>query len=189
MKPLASTTPHVIVMVGIPGSGKTTFAEHFAKTFHAPFINIDSLCASVDLSTKAGVVIATKFLDELLKTQRTIVFEGGSGSRVERQALTRRITAAGYEPLLVWVQTETAEAKRRSLRKRAGYTPLDESAFEETLRRFTPPTAREKAVVISGKHTYSTQVKAVLKQLAGPKPEIEEKAPSRQRSGRNIFIR
>jgi len=39
MKPLSLSKPHVIVTVGIPGSGKSFFAEHFAATFKAPLIS------------------------------------------------------------------------------------------------------------------------------------------------------
>jgi len=38
MKSLQLDKPHAIVVIGIQGSGKTFFAEKFATTFKAPYI-------------------------------------------------------------------------------------------------------------------------------------------------------
>jgi predicted kinase len=189
MKPLTTSTPHVIIMVGIPGAGKTTFAEHFAKTFHAPYVHSSELEGLAGIDQRSASIVAAKLLSELLKTHHTIVFEGDTSSRTTRLALVKTIAQAGYKPLLVWVQTETVEAKRRSIRKRSGHAPLTPEQFDTALKRFAPPASAEKAVVISGKHTYATQVKIILKHLAGPRPEPGDDTKQRVRSGRNIIVR
>lgn len=189
MKPLTTSTPHVIIMAGIPGAGKTAFAEAFAKTFHAPFVHSEELQRIAGVEKRPANIVAAKLLAELLKTGHTLVFEGDTSSRATRLALVKTVTQAGYKPLLVWVQTETTEAKRRSLRKRDGLAALTPEEFEHAVKRFTPPSANEKPVVISGKHTYATQLKIVLKHLAGPRPEQSDDTKQRVRSGRNIIIR
>ncbi len=40
--------------------------------------------------------------------------------------------------------------------------------FDALVDSFDPPHEKERPVVISGKHTYTSQLKIVLKQLAGP---------------------
>ncbi|WP_457915678.1 hypothetical protein [Candidatus Minimicrobia naudis] len=39
MKPLSPSLPHIIAMVGAPGSGKTHFAVEFARIFNSPVVS------------------------------------------------------------------------------------------------------------------------------------------------------
>lgn len=189
MKPLSASTPHVIVMIGIPGAGKSTFAEHFARTFQAPIVNVSEISKLLDVSESVGVIAGDLLLDELLKTKRTIVYEGPTATKISRTELTKKVIAAGYEPLLVWVQTESIEAKRRATKKQKDNTQLSDDQFDQAIKRFNPPSAAEKIVVISGKHTYTSQLKIVLKRLAGQQPsEIPIETP-RTRPSRTIILR
>ena len=189
MKPLTSTTPHVIIMVGIPGAGKSAFAERFAKTFQAPIISYQTIQQMGDLDTATSAQLVGLILDELLKTQRTIVYEGPTASKVSRTDISKRVEAAGYKPLLVWVQTESAEAKRRATRKQKDGVQMTSEEFDAAIKKFTPPSGNEKIVVISGKHTYATQLKIILKHLAGT--ERTELTPESQRirPSRNVILR
>jgi adenylate kinase family enzyme len=194
MKPLTPATPRAIIMVGIPGAGKSTFAEKFSKTFQAPLLNPALIQATANLSPAATAKITALMLEELLKTQRTIIYDGPSATLAQRRLLAKQMANAGYDPLLVWVQTESMEAKRRALRV------MSAEVFEQALKRFSPPIFSEKAIVISGKHVYASQLKIVLKRIAGePKapqaPTTPEQKPDREpdrpraRSTRNIILR
>lgn len=174
-------------MVGIPGAGKSTFAEHFAKTFQAPFINAKTLQFIGGLTPEATDDMVDLMLDEIMKTGRTLVYEGPTDTRASRMAIARRVSAMGYQPLFIWVQTESAEAQRRSTRKRRDGISMTDEEFDKAIQRFNPPTAQDKPVVISGKHTYTTQLKIVLKRLATEqRPGDDEPRP---RSARNIILR
>ncbi len=198
MKSLNLSKPHVIVMVGIPGSGKSFFAEHFAETFNAPLISFgrlrDELFNEPTYSSDEQAVIrrvSDYMLDELFKTHSTIILEGVADTRTDRQEIVKRSRHAGYTPLFVWVQTESATAKLRVTKAIKGKSTITENQFDIALRRFTSPNASEKAVVISGKHTYASQLKIVLKRLVEPRVEILEKqihAP-RATENRTIIVR
>ncbi|HEX6416483.1 MAG TPA: AAA family ATPase [Candidatus Saccharimonadales bacterium] len=196
MKSLSLTKPHLIVVVGVPGSGKTFFAQKFADTFSAPYINTEKI---TELS--AGDSAATKnllnyCLDELLKTRQSIIIEGTGDTRTERADLARKARAAGYETLITWVQTDPTTAKSRSTRRSSSktnriYSPEE---YDRLAKRFTAPNTGEKPLVISGKHTYATQAKVVLKRLSAPRAEISVHttpiASERERPGRrSITIR
>jgi hypothetical protein len=78
---------------------------------------------------------------------------------------------SNYDAQIVWVQTDPATSRTRALKRNPEkrvddkYSPsLSEQTFEALARRFTEPT-RENHVVISGKHTYSTQAKMVLRKM------------------------
>lgn len=172
MKRLGLAKPHVIIMVGIPGSGKSFFAEKFADTFHAPLVSEEKLAL---LSDKVDVTdLVDHQLSELLKTGQSILLEAGANTRPERQELSKKVHAAGYETLLVWVQTDAATAKARATKVSKDETRRIYSAdeYDKRVKRFTPPTTSEKPVVISGRHTYASQVRTVLKRLSAPRAEI-----------------
>lgn len=195
MKSLSLAQPHIILMVGVPGSGKSFFAESFAQTFNAPYVSLEKIIPYA--SDEAGATtLLQHYADELLKTQRSIIVEGGTDTRVEREKLVRKAKAAGYETLIVWVQTDPATAKGRSVRDSKNKTnrTLTAADYDRTVKRFTPPSNLEKPTVISGKHTYATQAKIVLKKLSATRTEISAhaSAPVRteERSRRsNIIVR
>lgn len=198
MKPLSLSKPHLIIMVGIPGSGKTFFAEHFSSTFKAPFINAnhlrDQIFKSNNLNPRELRIIQQSseyMLDEMLKTKLTILYEGKTNLRADRINLAKKARDAGYEPLFVWVQTEPITAKKRTLKSTNNQLRPEE--FDNKLNRFSPPHSTEKATVISGKHTYPSQLKIVLIKLASrptpkAKPATVTASPKRP-INRNIIIR
>lgn len=195
MKSLSLSKPHLIIMVGVPGSGRTFFAEKFAETFRAPYISREKIVSLTKNDTDIVDSLAHHQLDELLKTQQSIIIEGMSDTRTERLELARKARANGYEALIVWVQTDPITAKNRYI-KEAKLKHLKVSAedYDKALKRFTPPLAIEKPVVISGKHTYATQAKVVLKKLSTPRAQISTHPtpPVRAESSggrRNITIR
>lgn len=185
----------MIVMVGLPGSGKSFFAQQFAETFRAPYVDRNRVAMYVHEDAEAADQIVSEQLDELLKTQQSIIVEGVSDTRTGRSELARRAKAAGYETLFIWVQTDPVTAKDRSTKitKNSTGRMLTPEAYDQAVKRFTPPAAAEKPVVISGKHTYATQAKAILKKLSSPRAEISKHtaAPVRpdQPTRRNITIR
>jgi len=198
MKPMVTSKPHIIIMVGIPGSGKTFFADQFASTFNAPTVSTDKIRNNIFEKPNYGrseesIVNKTALylLDEILKSGRTIVFDGSTGSRSERDFIAKTSRAAGYEPLFVWLQTEIATAKSRTLKlKTDKSTRMSEDQFNNKVSRFTNPTHTEKFVVISGKHAHSSQLRIVLKRLVDTMPQTNQPTvPSRTPSNRNYLIR
>lgn len=173
MKSLSLNQPHVIVMVGVPGSGKSFFADKFAETFRAPYVSRNRIETLISDASLADALAMQQFA-ELLKTHHTVIVEGPATTRTERSELARQAKSAGYETLFVWVQTDPATAKVRSIRpqKDSQYRALSPEEYDARLQHFSPPHPTEKAVVISGKHTYATQARVVLKKLSSPRAAI-----------------
>jgi predicted kinase len=189
MKSLSLSQPHLIILTGIKGSGKTFFAKKFAETFHAPYVSrewIDSLVSDPAI----GSQIITKQFEELLKTKQPIVVDGLSATRTDRVELGHKAREAGYETMLIWVQTDPTTAKNRAIKDSKGQLTSEE--YDRIAKRFTPPSAVEKPTVISGKHTYASQAKVVLKKLTGPRTISTHRAATPVRSAesrRSITIR
>lgn len=196
MEPKETVKPHLIVMVGIPRSGKSFFAEHFAEAFKAPIISFDQLRKEIFTNPSYDkdedeIInrVADSVLEELFKTKRTIIYEGQSGLRVDRMAISKTAQKAGYETLFIWVQTELSEAKKRALRSSSEQPAMDEETFDLKVKNFTAPAKTEKAVVISGKHPFVNQLKIVLKHLIQPQAETERTHMARTPKSRNYLIR
>lgn len=188
MKSLSLIKPHMIIMVGLPGSGKSFFAEKFAETFNAPYVNRQRIG---ELTKENIDLLAQLQLNELLKTNQSVIFEGVAHTRAERLALVKIARQCGYEPLIIWVQVDSAAAKDRSTTSKDA--SIDAAEYERISKRFTPPNSTEKPLVISGKHTYASQARVVLKKLSSPRAEISANTatPTRdvQPTRRNITIR
>lgn len=177
MKSLQLEKPHAIIMIGIQGSGKTFFAEKFSQTFNAPFIEEGLFTSAINDSDKASALM-NRMLDELLKTGRSIIIELALASRNDRMELAKIVSKAGYTPMFVWVQVDTDTAMSRTNRNHG----VSQKDYQENMRKFTPAHPSERALVISGKHTFATQAKAVLKKLSAPRQTLqpaERKAPTR----------
>lgn len=181
MKLLSLSKPHMIIIVGIAGAGKSFFANQFANTFQAPLVSKASIYESLDgydLPTRAKESISDTLIKastrELLKTKQSIIIDTNCDTRTDRAELARLARGADYEPLIIWVQTEPLTAKQRVTKpNRQHKTParMTPDEHDTAVRRFTTPNMTEKAIVISGKHTYASQAKIVLTKLAKPRQE------------------
>jgi predicted kinase len=175
-------------MVGIPGSGKSFFAEHFSNTFKSPIISLSRIQEKLggDIDAKSIDDISNYLLDEMLKTGQTIVYDGNTNMNIDRQKIAKKAKANGYEPLFIWTQTDMATSKKRS--KKSLASP---DVFDAILKKFSPPNKTENTVVISGKHTYSSQLKIVLKRLAGPQAQKtnDDTEIVRTSNNRRVLIR
>lgn len=174
MKSLSLARPHAIMMVGIPGSGKTHFAKKFADTFNAPFINAEEISAECG-SEEIGQSVAGLFVAELAKTGQTFVYEGMTATRTDRADFNKWARSKGYQPMLVWVQTDRPTAQDRTRRSRG----IDRNGYADLTKTFSPPHPSEAPVVISGKHTYATQAKVVLNHLAKSRKDTATVVPER----------
>lgn len=210
MKSLSLNKPLMLITVGIPGSGKSFFARQFSETFSAPLVSYDRLryilfSENESRKNQETVVdqLADQEIDELLKTQKTFIVDGGAGSKVQRMKLRKKAQQAGYDTLLVWTQTDQSTAKYRSMKRSKRKADdrynnsLSSTEYDSLTKRFVQPQPSEAVVVISGKHTYPTQARIVLKKLVTPRAEATRtnivnhggRTPDAQAPRRNVIIR
>ena len=184
MKSLSLSRPLILMVIGVPGSGKSFFARQFSETFNAPIVSQDFVRSQIFVSPHYSreedeVIqsICTQQIDELLKTEKTFLVDGGLNVRADRLTLAKQAKIAGYGVLTVWIQTDeptsfTRATKRNSRRQGDLYSSsITEKQFDALMKQLSPPSAQEPYVVISGKHTYATQAKVVLKKLIIPREQ------------------
>lgn len=194
MKSLNLGHPLVIMTLGVPGSGKSFFARQFAETFHVPLVSFDAIRAQLfqrpthEVQQEAVVAkLAALQYSQLLMSGSSFVIDGGMSSAAVRAKLRSLAKKHGYETLIIWPQLDAQDAFYR-LEHMSDKRPEDHPSpaptrqqFEVMLKKFTPPlTQSEPYIVISGKHTFATQAKVVLKKLTA---NIERPTPVPPRVG------
>ena len=155
------TQQRAILVFGAPGSGKTTFAERFSKKFHAAFFDLGELERENKLDRKTVLFL----LEQLAKTNVTLVIEGILDTERERTEVRNILRRAGYNPSLVWIQTDVNTIRQRLKLKNRSATKAKQE-YETRIGRMEAPSEVEAPIVLSGKHTFETQLRHVLTQLA-----------------------
>lgn len=150
-----------ILVFGAPASGKTTFCEKFSRQFRAPYYNLNELESEHGFARKKQLVI----LDLLAQTGANIIVEGGLDTLAERDEVKKLFRARGYTPSLIWIQTDVNTIKSR-LKTRLKSVAKAKEAYDAKIAVLEAPGEEENPIVLSGKHTFDTQLKAVLSQLA-----------------------
>lgn len=132
----------LIVMVGLPGSGKSTYAEsNFRHIVSPDRIRMDEFGVEFDPEIEPEVWdLAFARVRERLARRDVVCFDATSVSRRRRAALLDLAAVAGAPAVAVWVRTAPEEAWRRN-QERGRTVPLE--AFENLVAAFQPPTPEE----------------------------------------------
>lgn len=174
-------------MVGVPGSGKSFFASQFAQTFHIPYVDSDTIEMYGANKTASSRLIAL-LLAEIIKTEQTFILEGSGNTKLLRTEFIQFAKKRGYDPLFIWVQADRTTSRQRSAKK--GTTQED---YLAGLHTFEAPTETEKALVISGRHTYAGQARMVLNHIGkdnrAAAPAQHERPASPIVPSRNISVK
>lgn len=177
---LSAAQPLLILVVGIPGSGKSFFARQFSDSYRFFYIDngrneleLEVLSESFDDITAVAKRITVNTLDQALKCYKHIMLEGSFYSYKDRKEVIEKAHKAGFGTLTVWVQTDESTAEHRALnrdRRRADdkYSlQLSKEQFDNLTNSFVKlDPKKESFVVVSGKHDFKSQSVILLKKLA-----------------------
>lgn len=155
-----SAQQRAILVFGAPCSGKTTFSEQFAAQFNATFYDLDALKEKHNLSRQFILLLVA----EIAKTGSTLVLEGGIETEKDRRELAEILRAAGYTSTLIWIQTDVSTIRAR-LKNKLKSVEKAKTVYDNRMKTLEAPSDVEAPIVLSGKHTYHTQLKQVLTQL------------------------
>lgn len=150
-----------ILVFGAPCSGKTTFCEKFAKRFKAPYFDLGILAHDYGLDRK----MITLLVEQIAKTGQMLVIEGGLDTEANRNEIRSILKKAGYSPSLIWIQTDVGTIRAR-LKARLKSVAAAKAEYEERINLLEAPVDFEYPIVLSGKHTFETQLRHVLSQLS-----------------------
>jgi len=177
MTKVAPTKPLLIQLYGFPGSGKTYFARQLTEHLQAAHVHGDRIRGELfdnpRYDKEENEVIA-QLMDymtgEFLNAGLSVIYDANAMRAGQRRMMRDVARKAHATPLLIWFQIDTESSfartqtrdRRRSDDKFA--VPYDRAIFDRIAGAMQNPQ-NEDYIVISGKHTFPTQLSAIMKRL------------------------
>jgi len=155
------TKPRAILVFGAPCSGKSTFSEQFAEKYDLALYDFGKLKVQHRLTRKNILLI----ISLIARTGKTIIIEGCLSTEKDREEIRNILRKAGYNPSLIWIQTDVNTIRNR-LKLRYKSVAKAKEIYETEVSNMEAPSEAEYPIILSGKHTFDTQTKHVLAGLA-----------------------
>ena len=146
------TGPRLIIVCGLPGSGKTTLAKELEGRLRAirfsPDEWMDALSLDVYDEEWRGKIEALqwKFGQELLALGLTVIIEWGTWGRSERDTLRLGARALGAAVELHYLAASADVLFDRIQRRRLENPPIERDALSRWSEMFQVPTPEEMAL-------------------------------------------
>ncbi len=142
--------PRLVLLCGLPASGKTTLARELAETYGAVRLNADEwkLALGIDpFDDAARVRLETQLLAltrRLLTLGTSVILEWGFWARSERDELRKVARSLGAAVELRFLEVPYGELVQRVVERTAsGGIPITASHMERYRVMFEPPTDEE----------------------------------------------
>lgn len=178
MSKIQTIKPLLIMLYGYPGAGKTHFARELTNHLQCAHIHGDRIRHELfeePQYDRQENAIVTQLMDymteEFLSAGVSVVYDYTTIRKGQRRKLREVARKKGAESVLVWFQMDMETAFRRLSgrdRRRADdkyavdYTP---DMFKKYIAHMQHPESVENYVVVSGKHTYTSQQTSLFKKL------------------------
>lgn len=144
--------PRLIIVCGLPGSGKTTLAKELESRLHAVRFSadewMDALSVNIYDEEKRGKIEALQWKvgQELLARGLTIIIEWGTWGRSERDTLRLGARALGAAVELRYLSATADVLFDRIQRRGVENPPIERAALTRWFEMFQAPTPEEMAL-------------------------------------------
>jgi predicted kinase len=170
--------PVVILTYGFPGSGKSYFGRQFADEVSIAYISSDYLrhefFENPTYSNKENSIInhlTVYMLENFLKAGVSVIYDCANDKLNARKMVSTIAKANKAESIIVWLQIDVESCFSRIVNRDHRkiddkYSEkLDRSSFDNRIVKMQNPGESENFVVMSGKHVFSTQKRALYKKM------------------------
>lgn len=178
MGKLTTTKPLLILLYGLPGSGKTFFARQVAEHLSVAHVQGDRIRSELfekpSYKKEENHIVAslmTYMTTEFLKAGVSVIFDTNAMRVAQRRSLRNLAQKTGAETVLVWLQIDPdssyMRASKRDRRKHDDRYAQDMTAevFKQMAAGMQHPDVTERHIVLSGKHVFTTQRNAFFRTL------------------------
>lgn len=164
------TRPAVIMLLGLPGSGKSYTSAHIADLLGMALISEDKIRESLfeepnfDKDEEAVVMqMMIMMMEQYIALGIPVMFDTGLNKVVERKNIREISRKYKADTLLIWLQVdrETARIRTKITKKQ---NAINDKIFDITLDKFQAPQ-NEDYIVVSGKHTFDSQKQIIVRKL------------------------
>jgi predicted kinase len=148
----AMHAPRLIIVCGLPGSGKTTLAKHLETSLPAVRFSADDWLKALNISIydeeKRAAIEALQWqlAQQLLAYGEIVVVEWGTWGRSERDTLRLRARELGAAVELRYLHATVDELFDRIQRRAMEDPPIDREALVRWSQQFQPPTPEESTL-------------------------------------------
>jgi predicted kinase len=170
--------PVLICLYGFPGSGKSYVSRNLSDVVQIAHVSGDRIRSELfenpryDSQENAIITHLMNYMThEFLNAGVSVIYDTNSLRVAQRRTLRELARTNKAEYLLIWLQIDpdsafnrTQDRDRRTSDDRFAQ-PQDSNTFSKSLSGMQNPQAGEDYLVISGKHTFTTQKNAVVNRL------------------------
>lgn len=177
MSKIVLSKPVLICLYGYPGSGKSYVARHLAEVIQSVHVSADRIRSELfehpryDAQENAIVGHLMNYMsEEFLNAGVSVVYDTSALRVAQRRKLRELSRHYHSEYMLIWLQVDLDSAYART-QNRDRRTSDDKYAEPQTRLTFDKQVSgmqnpqNEDYLVISGKHTFSTQKSAIINRL------------------------
>jgi predicted kinase len=167
----------MIMLYGLPGSGKSFFARQASELLGIPHISSDRIRyelfekPSFSKDEQAVVFnIMMIMLEQFARVGLSSIIDVSLSRQADRKLVREYAKKNKYETVLLWIQADAescfARTKTRDRRKSDDMYSADitRGQFDDVERSMQSPSG-EDAVVVSGKHLFESQKNVFLRKL------------------------
>jgi predicted kinase len=171
------TKPILIYSYGFPGAGKSYVARNLVNTLQAAHVSADrirnELFETPRYDTQENAIIAhlmNYMTEEFLNAGVSVIYDINAMRLAQRRNLRELARRHKAESLLIWLQIDQDSAYYRTQNRDRRTSDdkfaqnLSRNEFNKLITGMQNPQA-EDYLVISGKHTYTTQKNSILNRL------------------------
>jgi predicted kinase len=174
--------PVLIVLSGLPASGKSTLARRLAELLPAVDLETDFLRrqlvgrpAYTAEENERLFTACHALIERLLRERRRVIFDATNLFERYRERLSRIAEEAGARLILVWVEAPPEVAQERLLAREqgrpeaAGYSEAGLAVYERMSRYAQPP--RRPHFVVDSSRDDSQVIEQIVREATRP-PEV-----------------
>jgi len=167
---------YLFLMLGYPGSGKSTFSEQLAQDFGWLRFNTDEArrymftteAETVDVKLNPYVNGALDYATEVaLDAGFSVVNDSNHNLAQSRQKLKIVATQCGAKTIVIRMKTPLRVAKQREVNRRleSDYIAISDERYDVLVGLLEEPTNDELTISIDGEANYTDQLKSFKEQL------------------------
>lgn len=177
MSKIVLSKPALICLYGFPGAGKSYVARNLASDVQLANISSDRIRSELFQNPRYDAqenAIVTHLMDyiceEFLSAGVSVVYDTNALRSAQRRKLRELARKHHAEYMLIWIQIDIDSAYSRTQDRDRRTSddkfaePQTKSTYDRQLAGMQNPEG-EDYIVISGKHTFSTQKSAIINRL------------------------